>query len=137
VATTRRALARAPASTLAQGEGESQLGADGAANAPSRGFQNSLPLTHDPFRLVARARSESRTPDSAGQGVRSPNGEAGPPEPEGTALTQLNEALRMLLRAREQASTTDPKDAPAAAAMVERAQYYLTLAAKNIRREAE
>jgi hypothetical protein len=42
----------------------------------------------------------------------------------------------MLLRAREQASTTDP-DAPAAAAMVERAQYYLTLAAKNIRREAE
>jgi hypothetical protein len=43
----------------------------------------------------------------------------------------------MLLRAPEQASTTDPKDAPAAVAMVERAQYYLTLAAKNIRREAE
>ena len=64
-------------------------------------------------------------------------GEAGPPDPEGTALKQPNEALRMLMRAREQASTGDSKDAAAAAGMVERAQYYLTLAAKNLRREAD
>lgn len=51
-----------------------------------------------------------------------------------TALKQIDEALRLLARARERASTGAPNDVMAAAGMLDRAQTYLTMAAKHLRR---
>jgi hypothetical protein len=58
------------------------------------------------------------------------------PAPQRTAFKQIDEVLRLLERARERASTGAAEDARAAAALLDRAQHFLGMAAKNIRRHA-